>query len=264
MGEFCINCGAHLTEQEGFNPELSSYKCTACGFVNGEAETAAPVEVSENKKAERQQKMDNAIEKAEEKTQSFMKKNWKKVAIAVIVLAAILAVVLSVTAGLDAIKKIQKTGIASADCIGINYEIVQKEFEEKGFTDITCVGLEDLDLDNLGNEGVVDSVSIKDKTSFGKSKRVRSDAPVTISYHSAKMLNVPMASKKVKDKSCRTLAAEFENAGFTDIETKALYGTWGKEGRVLSVTVDGKKSWNSDDTFRIDSKVIIKYRTRKK
>ena len=264
MGKFCINCGAALTEQVGFNPEAESHICTECGFVNGEAETIEQPVSEPDKKAERQEKIDNAIESAEEKSKEFAKKNSRKIAGVIIIVAVIIAVILSVTAGVGAIKKIQKAGISSDECIGLNYEEVQEKFTDNGFTDVTCVGLEDLDLDSLADEGLVETVSIKDKTSFGKSKRVRSDAPVTISYHSAKMLKVPMASKKVKDVSKKSLVSDFEEAGFTNIETKALYGTWGKEGRVLSVAIDGEKNWNADKTFRIDSKVVIKYRTRKK
>lgn len=253
MGEYCENCGAKLSEQEGYSEGLSSFTCTQCGYVNGESRVTVVEPVKKKRKREKN-----------EKTGSFMKRHWKKIAAAVIVIAAVSAVIMSVSAGIDAVKKLQRTGISSEECIGVSFEEVRQNFEAAGFTEVSVKPLADLKADELDMEGQTASVCIGKKTEFGKARLVRSDAPVVISYHSAKILNAPCASRNVKNMTHTSIEKAFTDAGFTDIEVKQVYGMWGKEGRVLSVTVGGDRQWKKGDEYRVDARVYIAYRTRNK
>ena len=63
-----------------------------------------------------------------------------------------------------------------------NYEDVQKELEDAGFTNITTSVLYDI-FWGLTEEGEVDSVSIDGKTRFEEGEVFSKDAPVVITYH---------------------------------------------------------------------------------
>lgn len=243
MGDYCKNCGAYLPDQTGYSEDAMSHMCTECGTVNGETDIEIPG-------------------KGEEKKNSFLRKHWKKIAVAVIAAAVVIAAVCGITKGISTVKKLQRTGISSEECIGLSFEEVRQKFEAEGFTDVTVKPLADLNADELENEGFTASVAINGKDSFRKTKLARSDAPVVISYHSAVILKAPEASRNVKNMTYKALEKEFKDAGFVNVTTKALYGTWGKEGRVLSVTVDGDKKWTEGDEYRVDAEVSIVYRTR--
>lgn len=253
MGEYCENCGAKLSGQEGYSEGLSSFTCTQCGYVNGESRVTVTEPVKKNRKREKN-----------EKSGSFMKRHWKKIAAAVIVIAAVSAVIMSVSAGIDAVKKLQRTGISSEECTGVGFEEVRQKLEAAGFTDVSLKPLADLEADELDLEGQTASVSIGKRTEFGKARLVRSDAPVVISYHSARILKAPCASRNVKNMTCKAIEKAFKDAGFANIEVRPVYGMWGREGRVLSVSVDGDRQWKEGDDYRVDARVSIAYRTREK
>lgn len=60
----------------------------------------------------------------------------------------------------------------------------------------------------------------------------------------------------------------FENVGFTNVTTNVEYdivtGWLTDDGEVKSVTINGKKEFDSDDKYRLDAEVVVTYHTLKK
>lgn len=240
MKKICEKCGADLMSQRGFTPDLDSFECNKCGHVNGNTELA----------------------KKGKKKQSFARRHLKQIIMIIFVIAVIVIVVSAVSSGVNTIKSLQRVGISSAECIDNDCLEVKTMFEERNFTDITLKPMNDLKYENLDKENTVGKVTIKDKEKFRKGKIVRNDSPVTIYYHSGKIVKAPLASRNIDNMNVNTVKKKFEKAGFVNIKYDPVYGIWGKEGAVLSMTIDGQKKWKENDKFTVKDEVVIKYRTR--
>ncbi len=77
---------------------------------------------------------------------------------------------------------------SSNDFSGEDYQTVVQALSDMGFTDITAVGLEDMNKVTglVMTEGAVKSVSIDGRTKFDEGTVFESDVEVIVSYHSSK------------------------------------------------------------------------------
>lgn len=76
------------------------------------------------------------------------------------------------------------TPIKAKKCKGENYEKVEEEFEDAGFTEIKTKGNGKLKVGLLHGEGDVESVTINGNDSFDKGDKYPADAKVVITYYS--------------------------------------------------------------------------------
>lgn len=165
-----------------------------------------------------------------------------------------------------------------------NFNDVQKELSDTGFTNITFQVLYDI-VWGWTDEGEVKSVTIDGKADFEKGDIFKKDAPVVITYH-MKEENDP--NKTVEEEESETVEEalqddearipqdaysyilenyrdvqkELSDAGFTNITFKILYDiVWGltDEGDVKSVSVDGKTDFEKGEVFKKDAPIVITY-----
>lgn len=94
-----------------------------------------------------------------------------------------------------------------------NYQDVQKELEEAGFTNITTEILYDI-IWGWTYEGEVDSVSIDGRTNYEKGEVFKLDAPIVITYHMKEEddPNKPVEIDPPKDETTETKPSEDETA----------------------------------------------------
>ena len=78
-------------------------------------------------------------------------------------------------------------------------------------------------------------------------------------------LNLPISSNDLKDANYQDVVAKFENAGFTNIQTKAIddlvLGWFTKDGEIEEVSVDGYTTFSTDSRYTADTEIIVSYHT---
>ena len=78
-------------------------------------------------------------------------------------------------------------------------------------------------------------------------------------------INLPISANDLKDANYRDVVAEFENAGFTNVQTEVIddliLGWFTKDGEVEEVSVGGYTSFSTDSRYPADVEIIVSYHT---
>jgi hypothetical protein len=78
-------------------------------------------------------------------------------------------------------------------------------------------------------------------------------------------LNLPISSDDLKDANYQDVVAKFENAGFTNIQTKVIddlvFGWITKDGEIEEVSVDGYTTFSTDSRYPADIEIVVSYHT---
>jgi predicted small lipoprotein YifL len=78
-------------------------------------------------------------------------------------------------------------------------------------------------------------------------------------------INLPISSRDLKNANYQDVVAEFENAGFTNVQTEVLddlvFGWLTKDGEVEEVSVDGYTSFSTDSRYPADVEIVVSYHT---
>lgn len=199
-----------------------------------------------------------------DKKRKFYKKHWRGLLILVAVLC------LGCFGGYKyyQYQRSIPVGISSEALLGQNYEEAVSLLEKTGFTDVSSSPKYDIGVEDINIEGTIESVSIDGQTSFTEDKRFQYDAPVTVSYHKIKDINIPLSSKEAKKLQYEDLVNQLKDAGFIIITLEPEYdlikGWLKKEGRVDSVTINGDSSFKANTAYRPDAEIIIVYHALKK
>lgn len=166
------------------------------------------------------------------------------------------------------ITKLIPVQYSASSFIGKNYEEVLTSLKEAGFTYISTENISDLDIKQASEEFQVTGVKIGWLESFDEEAKIPSNFPIVVTYHSLKMIQVPMSYKEVKGAYYKDIIKAFEDAGFVNIELVVEYdiitGWITSDGEVKSVVINGEKKFNTNDEFRPDAKIVITYHTLRK
>lgn len=78
-------------------------------------------------------------------------------------------------------------------------------------------------------------------------------------------INLPMSSNELKDTNYQDVVAKFENAGFTNVQTKVIddlvFGWLTKDGEIEEVLVDGYATFSTDSRYPADIEIVVSYHT---
>lgn len=78
-------------------------------------------------------------------------------------------------------------------------------------------------------------------------------------------LNMPFSSNDLKGANYQEVIATLENAGFTNVQTKAIddlvFGWLTKDGEIEEVSVDGYTTFSTDSRYAADIEIIVSYHT---
>lgn len=194
---------------------------------------------------------------------NFYKTHWK-------MLSLILLILCISTFGAFKYKEFEKSiviGVSSDELIGIPYQSAVRILQKSGFTNVITDAIEDLSIYDLSEEEIVSGVSVRGKTTFDDDYRCPYDAAIRIEYHLVEKKKVPLSSKEVKKLDYNDVYKLFLDAGFINIELSpkadVVIGLLAKENSVESVSINGNNSFEQNDTYRPDVKIIIEYHTKK-
>ena len=197
------------------------------------------------------------------------RKEWRhkhKKGIGIVI--AILLVSIIFFVGILEYQKLIPLGYSEQALIGMHYAEVIQKLEKKGFTNIYATEISDLSLTNEKNEYLVTDIKLRFLEQFDINTHYPYDMKVEIIYHTLKLYNAPITSKKAKGLNYVDVIKQYEDAGFINVKTVVEYdiitGWITDDGAVESITIDGKNNFDTYDKFRPDAEVVITYHTLKK
>lgn len=79
-----------------------------------------------------------------------------------------------------------KLSVSSDDIKGVDYLDLKYKFEKAGFTNVSCVAVEDLTFLNENKEGQTESVTVNGKSTFKSNNVFEADTEIVITYHTKK------------------------------------------------------------------------------
>ena len=140
---------------------------------------------------------------------------------------------------------------------------VQNLLKDAGFLRISEDALCDLSASEAKDVGLVSRVKLIGPDKFSDSWRYPSNLPITIEYHSFKLVSTPISAREAHEKPYEDIVAKFKSAGFETIEVEAahdlIFGVLHKEGTVDTISIGGKRKFSSGDTFEVCDTVLIRY-----
>lgn len=144
----------------------------------------------------------------------------------------------------------------------MDYMKLVKKLSDAGFSDIDCTGAYDLKTSKSKKNNKVATIDIDGMRKFKKGKKVLSDVPIDIKYHSVRCAEPPVNNYDIEydEVDYEDVITQYEKAGFNNIKTKKLENDSKTEGTVKKISIDGKTSYFT--SFPVDAKVLITYYTK--
>ena len=294
----CPNCEAPLD----FTEEIDEYICPYCSMplemvINDQNRYELKIRTKE---LEHQRKMQEMLlkhekdrwEHASKERDKENERQWnnkvKPIKLGAIILGvlAILAIIATFVINNSHKGKIQ-VKYSGSDCIGKQYNVLEKEFEDLGFSDIQTTEVRDIVRPMLQmkeedsskedeetesvewKDGVAESVSINGNTSFHKNEWLPADATVLIVYHTyGDQISMSKPAKYYRDKDYKDVESVFASSGFKNIEcieaNDLIKGVLNKENTVKDISINGTNDFKADTIYASDAKIIITYHSFKK
>ena len=112
------------------------------------------------------------------------------------------------------------TPISSSDTNGRTQQNLEDLFKNAGFTNITFNELHDLPEEKQSDIYSVDNVTIDNMNIFSEGDTFFPDDEVVISYHLPKDIKTPASANELLNQDYKSVAAQLEEAGFTEVITK--------------------------------------------
>ena len=187
-----------------------------------------------------------------ESIQSFF-----KVLLALVVIVVIGSIAFLVDAYLNGIP----LDIPVSELQHTEYDSLESELEEAGFLFVDSYRLDDLAYDELYLENMVDTIEIKSLPLFSAERGYSRFYPIAIYYHSPGYALTPVSSKDAKGLDYGDAVDLFEKAGFGNIEIvhdySLLLDPFHRYGTVEKITIEGKKSIDEGERFRVNVPIEI-------
>lgn len=234
------------------------------GRKNKREESYTDSWIDQENERQRLEKEREEQEERQKKRRAFCRKHWKGILVSI--LCIILAVVLAFCVW--QYRKMIPISYDSESLLGMNYSQAKMLLNEAGFTNVMTECTRDLVYENIEKENQVYQVYVFGKNSFDATDKYPYDTKITVKYHGVKPIPAPRPSKEMKGANYEDVVAEFESAGFANIQLVVKYdiitGWLTDDGEVESVTVNGEKRFTEEKLFRPDAEIIITYHTLKK
>ena len=214
---------------------------------------------------ERIEKVKESKRKAAEKEKK-RKLRIKKRIISTIV--AILIILAFTFLGYYEYQRLIPVGYSTSDLIGNEYSVAVDKLREKGFTNIVKREISDLTISREKEANKVTNVRFGFKEQFNEQYKYPGNLWVVVTYHTVKLYRPPIVLETAKEMSYQEVVNSFKDAGFTNVKLETKYdiitGWLTKDGEIESISINGKKEYDSYDKVRLDAEIIITYHTYRK
>ncbi|MCL1858309.1 MAG: hypothetical protein FWF92_03660 [Oscillospiraceae bacterium] len=146
------------------------------------------------------------------------------------------------------------------DYIGKDYQSISASLTEAGFTKVSALPIEDLDLIESDKEGNIESVSINGNNNFSTQDSFPTDSEVVISYHSLKTISVPLSSIEAKSMDIDSIMQMFANADIENIIINEEYDLDPDDADsefINEVFINGNSVFEKGEKYPINANVSI-------
>ena len=158
--------------------------------------------------------------------------------------------------------------LSTYECIGKDYRHVANMLQDKGFFNIKCFPVYDLDYGFLYMENHISDIKIGGTQWFLSNTQFSANAPIIIKYHCAKMVSPPLNYRNAKGKPYKDVCEKYINAGFGNIEMEPVYdlvlGLLKRNHSIAKITINDIEKFSNKNVFRVDAVVKIQYHAFKK
>ena len=284
----CPNCDAVLEDQCCFSDYDDDWECTECGAHLHHSYSSDPYEIvdpdeeydgdyeeeevysshEDDEHVHSEDEVDIEYDHSENSTipskMSWKRRHWKFL----FVLSLLGILILTGMIAAYEIHLLIPVKNNSHDMIGLYYEEVIEKLQESGFCWIQEFPIQDLGVESIQQENKVTEVKIGWKSTFTADAQMPSNFPIRVTYHTVKLIQVPVSSKDVKGKPYTEIFKTFSDAGFINIKLVTDYdiitGWISSENEIEKITIDGDKRFSIDEKFRPDAEVVITYHALRK
>ena len=154
---------------------------------------------------------------------------------------------------------------------GTRFNDMEMYLRDAGFTDIEGIPLNDLTQKLVNKEGMIESISINGSKDFDQGEWFTPETPIKVSYHSVsdeELVGIqPLESAEYYiNKDYSIAEADMTDSGFINLElipAKDLNEDDKKLGDIIEIMINGNASFDFTTLFPEDSKVVIRYHSRK-
>ncbi len=158
-------------------------------------------------------------------------------------------------------------GYSSSSLVGQQYDYVVNCLEAKGFTDISLDVVMDVAPSADKAQGDVFEIQIDGSSLFSNTSSFRKNAEIVITYYNfSNYTQINFTWNDIKGENYADVVKRFEALGFTNITLVTIDGFWGnlfkEEGAVEEVVVDGDSPYNTEEYYKKDVEIIIRYHTK--
>lgn len=264
---FCDSCGAILNKQPGFYDYCDTWECTECGYENSISDDNIINPSSSTSSISRVDWIDDDVrdyyiryyENQRKQRIERLKQDYKGILFTII---TVLLGTFGIFRYWEYTKRIP-VGIDAADIVGVDCSRVCEILEAAGFNKIYTEADNDLSFEELDKENIICNVSINGDSEFDKNAKYPDDSIILLTFHSSKLLSVPVITEEATKLQYEEVSRMFKEAGFGDVSVKPDYdiltGWINDEGRVEKITINGNSEVTVEERYRTDAQVIITY-----
>ena len=135
------------------------------------------------------------------------------------------------------------------------YSEVVDELKAAGFTNITTFPEDTSEKDE---DQLITKLVLNDEVYTNGHCYLPKDAPIDITYFTFKITmsndNLSFISQNYED-----VVSSLTEDGFTNVQTEQINTGWAKGNTVIAVTINNQTTYDADDVYSPDVKIVVKY-----
>ena len=136
-----------------------------------------------------------------------------------------------------------------------SYTEVVDELKDAGFTNITAFPEDTLEKNK---DRLITKLVLNDETYTNGHCYLPKDAPIDITYFTLK-ITMPDDNMSFIGQDYEEVVKRLTEDGFTNVQTEQINTGYAKGNTVIAVTVNNQTTYEADDIYSPDVKIVVKY-----
>lgn len=136
-----------------------------------------------------------------------------------------------------------------------NYQTICDALKTAGFTNINTKAV---DTSDKNKDALVSSLTLNGLDYSNEYCYLPKNAPITVAYYTLK-IGIGNSSSEFIGQDYQAVVQSLKESGFTKVQTEEINTGWTKGNSVIGVTVNNTDSYNSNQSFEPDVKIVVKY-----
>lgn len=138
------------------------------------------------------------------------------------------------------------------------YYEIENILKDAGFTNISLK--EEATFDRQADK-LTASITLDGNSYTNENCYLSKNAPIIISYYSLQ-IGIGNDNSQFIGQDYEEVVESLKDSGFTNVQTQQVTTGWAKENTVVGVTVNNVDTYNSNDSFAPNVKIVVKYSSK--